>query len=234
MLKVDLHTHSADDPADFIPHTTPELVDRAAALGFDALAVTLHDRQLDIRDLAPYAKDRGVVLIPGVERTILGRHVLLLNFPPLAQQVSSFDELARLKARYPDGLVVAPHPFFPLTNCLRGWMHCVGELFDAVEVNAFYTDLLDFNRQAVKWAKARGKPLVGSSDAHRLSLLGTTFSLVDAEPTAGAICSAIRHGRVQVRTRPISVSQAVLYAGGITLAGLRPSQSRLPRIASAS
>ena len=233
MLKVDLHTHSADDPADFIPHSTLELIDRAAALRFDALAVTLHDRQLDTRDLAAYAGERGVVLIPGVERTVVGRHVLLLNFPPAAEAVSSFDELARLKARHPEGLVVAPHPFFPLTNCLRGWMHGVGELFDAVEINAFYTELVDFNRQAVTWAKARGKPLVGSSDAHRLSLLGTTFSLVDAEPTAGGICSAIRRGRVHVRTRPITAAQAVSYATRITMAGFRPSRASRPVVVSA-
>ena len=47
MMKVDLHTHSADDPSDRIAYTTHELIDRAAVLGFDALAITLHDKQLD-------------------------------------------------------------------------------------------------------------------------------------------------------------------------------------------
>ena len=41
MLKVELHTHTADDPVDAIPHSTFELIDRAAALGYDALAITL-------------------------------------------------------------------------------------------------------------------------------------------------------------------------------------------------
>ena len=31
--------------------------------------VTLHERQLDLRRLLPYAAERRVVLIPGVERT---------------------------------------------------------------------------------------------------------------------------------------------------------------------
>ena len=72
MLKVELHTHTADDPEDRIPYSTCDLIDRAAALGFDALAITLHDHQLDVRRWEAYAADRGIVLIPGVERTIDG------------------------------------------------------------------------------------------------------------------------------------------------------------------
>ena len=70
MLKVDLHLHTADDPLDRIRHSGAELVDRAAALGFDALAITLHDAQFDAARLRAYARERGVLLIPGVERTI--------------------------------------------------------------------------------------------------------------------------------------------------------------------
>src|SRR6266853_674567 len=112
MLKVELHTHTADDPIDRIPYTTVELIDRAAALGYDALAITLHEHQLDVRRWEGYAADRGVVLIPGVERTIEGRHVLLLNFTPATEHVRTFADLSRLKTRE-HGLVVAPHPYFP-------------------------------------------------------------------------------------------------------------------------
>src|SRR5471032_890508 len=111
MLKVELHAHTSDDPVDTIPHTTVELIDHAATLGYDALAITLHDHQLDLRELTPYAADRGIVLIPGVERTIEGRHVLLLNFARGTEDVRTFADLARLKKRV-SGLVVAPHPFF--------------------------------------------------------------------------------------------------------------------------
>ena len=80
MLKVELHSHTADDPLDPIPYSTRDLIDRAAVLGYDALAITLHDRQLDVRPLEAYAADRGLILIPGIERTIEGKHVVLLNF----------------------------------------------------------------------------------------------------------------------------------------------------------
>src|SRR3954454_17933079 len=99
MLKVELHTHTSDDPIDSIPHTTFELIDRAAALGYDALAITLHEHQLDLARHIPYATERAVVLIPGVERTIEGKHVLLLNFRRGAGDVLTFADLARLKSR---------------------------------------------------------------------------------------------------------------------------------------
>ena len=58
MMKVELHTHSADDPVDRIRHTTLELIDRAAALAYNALAITLHERQLDVRLFDGYVADR--------------------------------------------------------------------------------------------------------------------------------------------------------------------------------
>lgn len=212
MLKTDLHVHTADDPHDHIPHTTLEAIDRAAELDYRVLAITLHDRQLELTDhLVGYARERGVVLIAGVERTLHGKHVLLLNFPEEAERVSSFNELRRLKRRARNGVVIAPHAFYPMTNCLRGLMHDHADVFDAVELNHFYTAAMNFNRPALRWAAKHGKPVVGNGDIHRLSQLGKTFSLVDAEPSADAICDAIRAGRVQTRSTPLTTVEAATY-----------------------
>jgi predicted metal-dependent phosphoesterase TrpH len=220
MLKVELHTHTADDPVDRIPHTTLELIDRAVVLGYDALAITLHDRQLDLRGLTPYAADRGLVLIPGVERTIEGRHVLLLNFRQGTDEVRSFSDLARLKSRQP-GLVVAPHPFFPTSSCLGKDLERHAELFDVVERNAMFTRTVDFNRRGESWAVRHGKPVVGNCDVHRLWQLGTTYSLVDAPLDADSICTAIAAGRVQVRSRPLGWTEVARVAAVMALGNLR-------------
>jgi predicted metal-dependent phosphoesterase TrpH len=203
MLKVELHTHTADDPVDRIPHTTVELIDRAASLGYHAVAITLHERQLDIARVAPYAAERGVVLIPGVERTIEGKHVLLLNFRTGAEDVRTFADLARLKSRV-RGLVVAPHPYFPSAVCLGRDLDRHADVFDAVERNAMYTRQVDFNLLAERWAGRRGKPVVGNGDVHRLMQLGSTYSLVDAPADADAICDAVAAGRVRVESRPLA------------------------------
>ena len=224
MLKVELHSHTADDPHDRIPHSAEQLIDRAAALGYDALAITLHDRQLDLASLAPYAAERRVVLIPGIERTIARKHVLLLNFPREAELVYSFADLAALKKRVPRGLVVAPHPYFPSPSCLWGLLDDHADLFDAVEVNAMFTEAVDFNAPARRWAQAHEKALVGNGDIHRLHQLGTTYSLVNAEPNANAICTAIKAGRVQVEASPLSWATAGRVMADLFLAGalLRP------------
>jgi predicted metal-dependent phosphoesterase TrpH len=216
MLKVELHSHTADDPVDRIPHTAGELIDRAAELGYGALAITLHERQLDVAPLAPYAAERGVTLIPGVERTIEGRHVLLLNFRRGAEEVRTFQDLARLRQREA-GLVVAPHPFFPLPSCLRGCMDRYVSLFDAAEINAMFTRTMDFNRFARRWADRYGKPLVGNGDIHRLRQLGLTYSIVDAEPDPDAICAAIAVGRVRVESRPMPWTDIAHVLGGLVL-----------------
>jgi predicted metal-dependent phosphoesterase TrpH len=202
VLKVDLHLHTDDDPLDCMPHDGYALVDRAAALGFDALAITLHDRQQEDARLTAYARARGVLLIPGIERTVAGRHVLLLNFAADAVRgVRSLADLAALRDAG-DGLVVAPHPFFPDRSCIGPLLDAHAALVDAVEWSYFWTRGVNFNARAARWARAHGKPLVGNSDLHDLRQLGRTYSLVDAPPDAAAICHAIRAGRVELRTAP--------------------------------
>src|SRR5437763_16239050 len=110
MLKAELHTHTSDDPEDIIGHDAFDLIDRAVDLSYQVVAITLHNRQFDSSRVSAYARERGIVLIPGIERTIRGKHVLLLNFSAKVEQVTTFEELAVLKQRE-RGIVVAPHPF---------------------------------------------------------------------------------------------------------------------------
>ncbi len=207
MLKVELHAHTDQDPLDAIPHSTRQLIDHAAALGYGAIAVTLHNRYFDPSADAGYARERGVVLIPGIERSINHQHVLLLNFPAACAAVRTFADIAALRSAA-NGLVVAPHAFYPIHSALGPRLDQHADLFDAVEVNSMYTRLVNFNERAIRWARGTGKPLVGSTDLHLLDQLGTTFTLVDAEPDATAICEAIRAGRTEVRTEPLSTFRA--------------------------
>jgi predicted metal-dependent phosphoesterase TrpH len=216
VLKAELHAHTADDPRDYIPHSATELIERAAQLGYGALAVTLHDRSLDITDLAPFARSRGICLIRGIERAIEHKHVLLLNFGDEAEQVDDFDALAELRQANPGGLVIAPHPFYPGKSCVGHTLDRRPDLFDAVELNAFYTSAVDtFNTAALRCAERHGKPVVANADVHRLRQLGRTYSLVHAEPNPDAVCEAIRAGRVEIRTAPLSTREAIFHLGAL-------------------
>jgi predicted metal-dependent phosphoesterase TrpH len=220
MLKVELHAHTAPDPADYIPHSTRQLIDRAAELGYGALAITLHDRYYDPAADADYARSRQVVLIPGIERTVERRHMLLLNFPSDCMAVRSFEDLRALRLRHPQGLVVAPHAFYPTGTAMGADADRHADLVDAVEVNSMFISWLNYNTRAIAWAQAHGKPIVGNTDLHLLEQLGSTYTLVDAEPNADAICAAIKAGRVQVRSEALSTVRAVWVFGRMLLFGL--------------
>ena len=220
VLKIDLHAHTAQDPCDYVPHSTRALIDRASALGFGALAITLHNRHYDPAPDQEYAQSRGLLLIRGIEQTIHGRHILLINFPAEAAAVRSFDDLRALKQRHPRGLVVAPHAFYPIGSAMRADIERHADVVDAVEVNSVFTSWLNFNTRAVEWARAHGKPIVGNTDLHLLAQLGSTYSLVDAPPDADAICEAIRAGRVEVRSRALPTIRAAAFFAGMVLGGV--------------
>ena len=221
MLKVDLHLHTSDDPADVIAYDAHHLIDAAAERGFDALAITLHDRELSEARILDHARDRGIVLLTGVERTIEGRHVLLINFREGTGDIRTFDELAQRRSQS-NGLVVAPHPFFPNGRCLRSQLDNHADLFDAVEWSYFWTRGLNFNARAARWAAERGKPLVANSDLHDLRQLGRTFSIVFAERDPDAICSAIREGRVSIHTSPVPKLELARVLTGMLRRGNKP------------
>lgn len=228
MLKVDLHIHTADDPSDRIPYQTHELIDRASELGFDCVAITLHDRQLDPTPFRAYAAARGIVLIPGIERTIEGRHVLLLNYSDASERIETFEDLAHLKRRE-RGLVIAPHPFFPAGSALRDLLSRHAHLFDAVEWNAMFTNRVNFNLPAQRWARRHGKPIVGNGDVHRLEQLGTTYSLVAADADPGAICDAIAAGRVEVVATPHTFVGAAWLMADLVASTLLPTRPANPK-----
>jgi hypothetical protein len=199
-LKSDLHLHTAEDPLDRIRYSSKDLISKAADEGFDVISITNHHKMTFNQDLFSYARERGILLIPGVELTIKRRHVLVLNPPPF-KACSDFPSLSRL--RRPETLIIAPHPYFPGTYSLNGYLLRYLHLFDALEYCHFYSPRINFNQRAVEVSRSFGFPLVGNSDAHFLSQLGTTYSFIYAEKNLEAIFEAIRQNRVKVATRPL-------------------------------
>jgi len=199
-LKADLHLHTAEDPLDHVRYTAKELITRAADEGFGVISITNHHQMTFNQDLSFYAQERGILLIPGIEMTIRRRHVLVLNPPPY-KMCSDFYSLSKL--RRPETLIIAPHPYFPGTYSLNGYLMKYLNLFDALEYCHFYSPMINFNQKAVEVSRSFGFPLVGNSDAHFLSQLGTTYSLIYAEKNLDAIFAAIRQNKVKVVTRPL-------------------------------
>lgn len=223
-LKVDLHIHTKEDREDQISYSAYELIDEAVLRGFDALAITNHNRITYSPELESHASERGIVLIPGVEATIEGKHVLLINMPFQNGCFNSFEEIHKQKDS--NNLVIAPHPYFPAPTCLDGQLEATPHLFDAVERCHLYNHRIDFNRQAVRFAQKHRLPVVGNSDAHILEQFGLAYSLVEAEKTRDAIVQAIKAGRVKPVSRPLPLSHLMRIFFGVAIskgpAGKKP------------
>ena len=214
IVKFDFHLHTLDDPYDqHVYHTVYELIDRAAILGYRALAITLHTRQFRSLDAERYAAERGMLLIPGVEQDIEGTHVLLINFPSeISEKISTFAQLKLARAELKksgaaENLVVAPHPFFPSNVSLQDKFWDNSGSFDAIEVSGFFHRYWNPNRSAIAAASKLNLPLIGNSDTHTLEQFGKTWSEVPCELDTVSILRAIKAGKAQVKGRSLAVGE---------------------------
>lgn len=218
MLKADLHMHTNYIQPWECNHNPKELIDKLVELGFDVACISEHARlnwlgyQKDFPDalktyydFKEYAKSRGLLLIPGVEHKIEGKHVLLLNFKGEISKYRTFEDLKRLKKEHKDVIVAAPHPFFRKKMCLMNLLLENIDLFDAIEHNSFYNRFLNLNKEGVKVANKHNKPVIGNSDAHSLKQLNYTYTLIDAKKDINSVVEAIRSNKVKIVTRPCSI-----------------------------
>ena len=200
-LKLDFHVHTSDDVFDNIPHGPEQLVDEMARRGFDGFAVTNHDHHIISDRLSGYAKERGLLIIPGMELTYLRQHIVLLNFRE-PDKVKTPADIIRDKGEA--NLVMAAHPYFPWAPSCGRLLDARPELFDAIEFCHLYNWLINFNRKAVLKADELGLPLLGTSDAHTLLQIGYTYTMVDAEKDVEAIIVAIKAGKSRLVTSPFN------------------------------
>jgi predicted metal-dependent phosphoesterase TrpH len=203
-LKADFHSHSADDPRDEIAYSAESLIEQAANAGIQILAITCHERLVYDPYLAEYARRRGLLLIPGIESHINGRHLLILNPDPEQASARTFDELRALGPR--NAALIAPHPFFPGGCSLMDALVPNIDLFHAIEFSSFYFLGINFNRKAVDVARKHRLPLVGNSDTHVLPYCDSTCTWIQAKPEVDDVIAAIREGRVRLETRPRPMS----------------------------
>ena len=217
-LKADLHLHTREAEP-FIAFNACRLIDRAAREGFQVLSITNHDTLTFSDSLAAYARKRGILLIPGAEATIEGRHVLLYNIDVHLSSIGTFARLRQFKG--PDWLVVAAHPFFPAPISLGRRLIDEIDLFDAIEFSHFYTERIDFNRRAAAMSRELGLPLVGNSDSHLARQFGTTYSLIESEPTVPCVLAAIRKGQVRIVSRPLSLAEMLGIGAELAFHGAR-------------
>jgi predicted metal-dependent phosphoesterase TrpH len=206
-MKIDLHIHTLDDPRDHLDYTAQQLLERARDLGFGALAITLHDKVFDCAQVYAGAAEMGILLIPAAEMRLEGADVVLLNAQPNdIVDLHTFADLRALRARRGESLFCfAPHPFFVLGASIGESLFTEMDCFDGIEICHFHKGWFDLNRRARKVAGDFRKPLLATSDAHRLDAFGGHYTSIrrPAELTVEAVLRELRSSRVRL-TSPSS------------------------------
>jgi predicted metal-dependent phosphoesterase TrpH len=201
-IRIDLHIHTLDDPKDVVDYSAHQLLERARALGFRVLAITLHDAVFDRQEVFAAAAAMGILLIPAAEMRLHGADVIVLNVTVEEMaELKSFDDLRRLRAKRGSSIfTIAPHPFYVFGGSIGSRLLREIDCFDAIEFCHFHTGLFNPNRRAKKVASRFGKPLIATSDAHRLHAFGRHYSSIPMPPvlTAENVFTALRNGPLRL------------------------------------
>jgi predicted metal-dependent phosphoesterase TrpH len=206
MLKADFHIHTREDSKDgWIKYNAKDLINHASKLGFEVLAITNHGTFTYNEELANYAKEKGVLLIPGIEAYIEGRHAVILNATKEAEKLRTFEDLEEYKRKHPSSFVIAPHAFYPIFKSVHKRLLKHSNVFDAVEYSQHYLRFFNhYNKKAIKHAKRLNKPIIATSDTHRLIQFNRTYSLIDSEKDIDSVIRALRENKIELKTKPVS------------------------------
>lgn len=212
-IKLDLHIHTLDDPKDAVDYSAHQLLERARTLGFRVLAITLHDAVFSRKEVFEDAAAMGILLIPAAEMRLHGADVIVLNVTPEEMaELKSFDDLRQLRARRGDSIfTIAPHPFYMFGGSIGSRLLQEIDCFDAIEFCHFHVRLFNPNRRAKRVASRFDKPLIATSDAHRLHAFGRHYTSIPVPAALNAenVFAALRNGPLRLTSPACSVTDLV-------------------------
>ncbi|MFT4298006.1 MAG: PHP-associated domain-containing protein [Candidatus Woesearchaeota archaeon] len=206
MLKIDLHLHAKEDKVDSISYSAKQLIDKAKKLNFDALAFTFHKNFFWSKKINSYAKKKGIILIHGAKLRKKGKDVLVYNIKKHEiSKIKTLNDLRILKKENKDIFVIAPHPFFKTSECLGKKLEKNIDIFDAIEYSWFFSNVLNLNKKAIKISKKYNKPLIATSDCHKIEYFGKNYCLIKSKRDIKSIFQSIKENKIVNHSNPISL-----------------------------
>ena len=202
-LRIDLHVHTDHSRDSSI--SVEEAIRRCRAAGLDGFAVADHDTLSAVPEAM--AKRGDLIVIPGVEVSASGVHILALGASePVPPGLPAAETVERIRDQ--GAVAVIAHPYAVFKTWVNG-----GEIeaagFDAVEVaNAAQFPYGWMLKRNVALAERLGLPQTGGSDAHIPELVGRAYTVVEADSRdVEAVIRAIRDGRTEARGSGITLSE---------------------------
>ena len=188
---VDIHLHTSRGSAD--SNLAPnELVERAAGVGIGAICITEHDTMWDVSQFAAMARDRGVLLLRGMEVTTDMGHIGVFGLDGYLGGIYKLSELRRVADKH-GAILIANHPFRYRLDAQMSFLNSDHEPIDAAhperaaKMEIFrMVDAIEAlngacseeeNLFALKVAERLGLAVVAGSDSHSASSIGCVTTL---------------------------------------------------------
>ncbi|NCD00659.1 PHP domain-containing protein [bacterium] len=184
--KASLHIHAFEDRNEKydIKYNVYQLIDKAKKFNFKILAFTFHDKMFFNKKCFNYAKEKGILLIPGIEKSVFDKnkkrtHVVILNAKKEIEKINTWEELKEYKKKNSDIFVLLAHPFFPFINIKENTLKQNIDIFDGIEHSWAYSRLINFNKKAKRLAKKYNKPFIATSDLHNLRYFNNDYTEIE-------------------------------------------------------
>ena len=169
-MKCDLHIHSnySYDSGALVK----DIVDTAIKRGMDCIAITDHKEVKGALEAVEYAKNKPILIIPGIEVKTKSGDVLGLNVKEKIEDGLSVRETMK-KIRESGGIAVLPHAFSWLCGLRENVEGLVGGI-DGLEVlNASVFG--NGNKKAFFFSQKHDLPFTCGSDAHFTNFIGKAY-----------------------------------------------------------
>jgi predicted metal-dependent phosphoesterase TrpH len=190
-------------------NTIEEINARCRGLALDGYAICDHD-SIDAIAEAKASAD-GLVIVPGLEVSAKGAHILCIDpIEVVPSGLSIVETVERINAQ--GATAVLAHPYaLPRSFVKFREAECAG--FDAIEVaNAAQTPyglVEGWNRRL---AERLNLPQTGGSDSHIPETFGRAYTVVDsASRDIRDVIDAIRKGRTNVVGSGTSLSERIKF-----------------------
>jgi predicted metal-dependent phosphoesterase TrpH len=198
MIKLDLHTHSnASHDGGIRPQQYIQALENGQ---FDCIAITDHNT---IATAVTLHKSLGGRIIVGEEiSTTAGDIIGLFLSKAIPAGKSPLATARAIKSQ--GGLVYIPHPFETIRRGLsKQTLMEIAPVVDIVEVHNGRAVFQNRGPRAATWAKLEHKVMAASSDAHGYKGLGSTYTQINAMPTAKTLVGQLSKGRFITNRPPL-------------------------------
>jgi len=174
MKKIDLHLHTAASDGSL---SSEELIELAVKKNMKAIAITDHDSVSGIKEALEYAKNKNIILIPGIEISCFEPglyenpvHIIgLFINPKINIQEKNGIKEAVLAIKNAGGISILAHPGIYLNKTKRiieKFISCKGQ---GIEVYYPYDRIYNFDRDLVDRISRKLKSV---ADEHNLLISG--------------------------------------------------------------